>query len=78
MSFALAFTYTSIAPVWLPSGLAVAAVVVFGPRLALGVLIGAFAFNAMTPVPLGVAGLIAVGNAAEALCAAMLLRRAGY
>ena len=78
MSFALAFTNTSIAPVWLPSGLAVAAVVVFGPRLALGVLIGAFAFNALTPVPLGVAGLIAVGNAAEAMCAGLLLRRAGF
>ena len=77
-SFALAFVNTSIAPVWLPSGLAVVAVVLFGYRMAPGVLLGAFVFNALTPVPLWVSGVIAVGNTAEAVVAAYLLRRVGF
>jgi integral membrane sensor domain MASE1 len=77
-SFALAFVNTSIAPVWLPSGLAVVAAVLFGYRMAAGVLLGAFLFNALTPVPLWVSGVIAVGNTAEAVCAAWLLRRVGF
>jgi PAS domain S-box-containing protein len=77
-SFAVAFVNTSISPVWLPSGVAVAAVVLFGYRLAPGVLLGAFVFNALTPVPLWVAALIAVGNTLEALGAAWLLRRVDF
>ncbi|GEM_PF-6062205 len=77
-SFALANVHTSIASVWLPSGLAVAAVLLFGYRVAPGVWLGAFAFNALTPVPLWVAGLIAVGNTLEAVTAAALLRRTGF
>jgi PAS domain S-box-containing protein len=78
LSFALAFVNTSIAPVWLPSGLAVAAVVRFGYRAVPGVWLGAFAFNASTAVPLWLAMLFSLGNTAEAVCAAGLLRRVGF
>ncbi|GIH97693.1 MASE1 domain-containing protein [Planobispora siamensis] len=75
---ALASVNTSISPIWLPSGLAVAAVVLYGYRVAPAVLIGALVFNASTGVPLWVAALIAAGNALEALVAAWLLNRAGF
>ena len=48
-AFALGFVHTSIAPVWLPSGIALAAVLLFGRRAVLGVFLGAFLFNATTP-----------------------------
>jgi CheY-like chemotaxis protein len=73
VSFALAFVHTSIAPVWLPSGLAVAAVVRFGYRAGFGVWLGALVFNALTPVPLWLALLFSLGNAAEAAASSWLL-----
>jgi PAS domain S-box-containing protein len=77
-AFALAFVHTSIAPVWPPSGIALAAVLLFGPRAVPGVLLGAFLFNASTPVPLWVSAAIAVGNTMEAVTGAWLLRRVGF
>src|SRR5688500_19629551 len=46
-----------------------------GPRVWPGVALGAFAANATTDAPLGVALFTAVGNPLEALLAAWLLRR---
>jgi PAS domain S-box-containing protein len=77
-AFAIAFVHTSIAPVWPPSGIALAAVLLFGYRAVPGVLLGAFLFNATTPVPLWVCAAIAIGNTLEAVLAAWLLRRAGF
>jgi PAS domain S-box-containing protein len=77
-AFALAFVHTSIAPVWPPSGIALAAVLLFGRRAVPGVLLGAFLFNASTPVPLWVSAAIALGNTMEAVIGAWLLRRAGF
>jgi len=68
----------SISPVWPPTGLAVAALVLLGPRYWPAILLGAFVANATTSIPLLAAGGIACGNAAEAMLAAYLLRsRAG-
>ena len=47
-AFALAFVHTSIAPVWPPSGIALAAVLLWDRRAVPGVLLGAFLFNAST------------------------------
>jgi integral membrane sensor domain MASE1 len=77
-AFALAFVHTSIAPVWLPSGIALAGVLLLGVRAAPGVWLGAFLFNATTPVPLWVSGAIALGNTLEAVAGAWLLHRAGF
>ena len=65
----------SVSLVWPPSGLAFAALVLFGPRIWPGVALGAFLANALTPVPLAAAAGIALGNTGEALLAALILRR---
>ena len=78
LSFALAFVNTSISPVWLPSGLAVAATAWFGYRAVPAVWLGALIFNALTPVPLWLALVISLGNAGEALVAGWLLRRVKF
>jgi PAS domain S-box-containing protein len=68
----------SISPVWPPTGLAVAALVLLGPGYWPAILLGAFLANATTSIPVLAAAGIACGNAAEATVAAYLLRsRAG-
>ena len=77
-AFALAFVQTSIAPIWPPSGIALVAILLLGYRAVPGVWLGAFVFNASTPVPLWVSAAIAAGNTLEALAGAWLLRQAGF
>jgi len=68
----------SISPVWPPTGLAVAALVLLGPGYWPAILLGAFVANATTSIPVLAAAGIACGNTAEAMLAAYLLRsRAG-
>src|SRR5438067_1162219 len=68
----------SISPVWPPTGVAVAALVLLGPGYWPAILLGAFLANATTSIPVLAAAGIACGNAAEATVAAYLLRhRAG-
>jgi two-component sensor histidine kinase/integral membrane sensor domain MASE1 len=70
---------TNASPVWPPSGIALAAMLLFGRRLWPGVLIGAFLANLLTlPSSLGgltAAAVIALGNTLEALIAASLILR---
>src|SRR5881394_2854491 len=65
----------SISLVWPPTGLAFAALVLFGRRYWPGVALGAFLANAATPIPLVAAAGIAAGNTLEALAGAYLVRR---
>ncbi len=74
----LSFVQDNVTLVWPPSGVALAALLVFGVRLWPGVVLGAFAATASTGAPLGFALGTAIGNPLEALCAYYLLRRAGY
>ncbi|HEY3118839.1 MAG TPA: MASE1 domain-containing protein [Chloroflexota bacterium] len=71
----LAFLNPSASPVWPPTGIAEAAVLVLGYRVWPAVLVGAFLVNFTTtgtiPTSLGVA----VGNTLEAFTAAYLVRR---
>src|SRR5207245_11318540 len=68
----------SISPVWPPTGLAVAALVLLGPGYWPAILLGAFLANATTSIPILAAAGISCGNATEAALAAYLLRsRAG-
>ncbi|HYU89276.1 MAG TPA: MASE1 domain-containing protein, partial [Gemmatimonadales bacterium] len=68
----------SISPVWPPTGLAVAALVLLGRGYWPAILLGAFLANATTSIPILAAAGIACGNATEAMVAAYLLRsRAG-
>src|SRR5437879_11624493 len=67
----------SISPVWPPTGLALAALLVLGPRYWPAVFVGAFLANATTAVPLIAAMGIAAGNTAEAVLGAYLMRQIG-
>jgi len=67
-----------ITPVWPPSGIALAALLLFGRRLWPAVALGAFASNATSGVSPELAAAIAVGNTLEALAGATLLLRVGF
>jgi PAS domain S-box-containing protein len=73
----LGFTASAIHPVvssaWPPSGIALAALLLFGKRFWPGIALGAFVVNIIGGIaPLGAAG-IATGNTLEALAGAWLL-----
>jgi signal transduction histidine kinase len=61
--------------VWPPTGIALAALLLVGPRLWPGVFIGAFVANVLTGAPPLVAAGIATGNTLEAVVGAYALRR---
>jgi two-component system, NarL family, sensor histidine kinase FusK len=66
---------STVSLVWAPSGIALAALMVFGWRMAIGVALGAFLANVGTGIPLLAAGSIALGNTLGAVVGAMLLLR---
>jgi integral membrane sensor domain MASE1/anti-sigma regulatory factor (Ser/Thr protein kinase) len=74
----LAFATASVTAIWPPTGIALAALVLWGRGLWPGVLLGAFLANITTDVPVYTAGGIAVGNTLEALLGAWLLDRVGF
>ena len=63
----LAFTTESVSAIWAPTGIALAAVILWGYRIWPGIALGAFLANAWTDVPLYTALGITAGNTAEAL-----------
>ena len=71
----LAVGHGVITPVWPPTGIAIAALLLLGPRVWPAVAIGALLGNATSGVSFWVATGIAVGNTLEALVAVYLLRR---
>jgi integral membrane sensor domain MASE1 len=74
----LAFATTSVTAVWPPTGIALAALVIGGPRLWPGVALGAFLANADTGVPAITVLGITAGNTLEAVVGAWLLRRVNF
>ena len=75
LGLSLASTHKSVSLVWPPTGIALAALLLFGNRLWPGIALGAFLVNVSTGVGVMVAGGIAAGNTLEALCGTSLLRR---
>lgn len=75
LGLALAFRAQQVTAVWPPTGFAIAAILRFGRRSAIGVFLGALIANATTHEPFAVAIGIAIGNTAEAMLAVMLMRR---
>lgn len=71
----MAYVQINTSPVWPPSGIALAALLILGssvwPGISLGVLIGSLITGAQFNVALG----ITIGNTLEALCGAYLLKR---
>ena len=74
----LAFANRNVTAVWPPTGIAVAAFFLVGPRVWPGVLIGALLANITNAAPLDTSIGIAVGNTMAPLLAAYFLRRVGF
>ena len=72
---ALKFAVVGDALFWPPSGIALAALLLFGRRLWPGILCGALLVNLVAGLPLSAATGIALGNTLAALLGAFLLRR---
>ena len=71
----LAFFHPNATAVWPPTGIAVAACLVFDYRVWPGVLVGAFVVNQTTAGTAVTSAAIAAGNTLEALLGAYLLKR---
>jgi PAS domain S-box-containing protein len=74
----LSVAHGLITPVWAPTGIALAGLVLFGRRLWPVVALAAFIANATSGASIVVAALIAVGNTLEALVGSELLRRVRF
>ncbi|MGH8644162.1 MAG: EAL domain-containing protein [Gammaproteobacteria bacterium] len=83
LGFLVAIPPGNVTPVWPPSGLALAAALLFGYRSGLGIWLGSFSVNtwfltqtiAFSAAPLIMASSIATGSTLQALCAAFLVKR---
>lgn len=75
LGLSLASLHQNVTPVWPPTGIAIASVLIFGPRVLPGVFVGALAANLPTSLPIPFAFGIAIGNTLEAFTAWFLLRR---
>src|SRR5262245_42531993 len=69
----MAFVAEQVTAVWPPTGIALAALLLFGYRAWPGITLGAFVANATAQEPLVTAACIAVGNTLQALAAAWML-----
>src|SRR5262245_307376 len=70
-----AFVHASATAIWPPTGIAVAAVLLLGPRVWPAIAAGAFLVNATTAGSMASSVGIAAGNTLEVLIAAALVRR---
>src|SRR5262245_20055263 len=70
----LASINPSVTPIWPPTGLAIAAVLLWGNRVAPAIFIGAFLVNQLTAGSILASLAIASGNTLEALVAVYLVR----
>jgi integral membrane sensor domain MASE1 len=75
LGLTLAFANPSVAAVWPPAGIALAALILWGKRYWPGVAVGALLANGWTGVPIETVLGITVGNTLEALTGAYLLER---
>lgn len=75
LSLQLAFLHASASPVWPPTGIALAALLLLGYRVWPAIFLGAVLVNATTAGNIATSLGIATGNTLEALCAAWLINR---
>ena len=79
LGLSLAFVAEQVTTVWPPTGIAIAAIVLLGPRWTCpGIALGAFVANVTAREPVLTAAGIAAGNTLEAFTAAWLLERVGF
>jgi len=75
LGLSLTFVHASASPVWPPTGLALAAILVLGNWVWPAFFLGAFSFNLMTAGNVPTSLAIGLGNTLEALVGAYLVRR---
>lgn len=68
-----AFQYENVSLIWPPSGLCLAALIIWGPRLWIGVWLGTFGLSLINGSPVPVAVGFAVGNTLMAVVGSWLL-----
>src|SRR6266481_9862816 len=73
LGLSLAFLHASASPVWPPTGIALAALLLLGYRVWPAIFVGAFLVNATTVGSIATSLGIATGNTVEALCGAWLV-----
>jgi PAS domain S-box-containing protein len=74
LGLTMAFVAEQVSVVWPPTGIALAALLLYGYRLWPGIALGAFLANATANEPITTGAGIAIGNTLEALVGAWLLR----
>jgi PAS domain S-box-containing protein len=75
LGLSLASVHENVTPVWPPTGIAIASLLIFGVRVWPGVFLGALAANLLTSIPIASSFGIAIGNTLEAVVASSLLQR---
>src|SRR5262245_52631996 len=75
LGLTMALVAEQVTVVWPPTGIALAALLLFGYRIWPGIALGAFLANATASAPLHMAAGIALGNTLEALAGAWMLSR---
>ena len=75
LGLSLASLHSNVTPVWPPTGIAIASLLIFGRRVWPGVFLGALAANLLTDIPVASSLGIATGNTLEALVAYWLLQK---
>ncbi|MEX2219642.1 MAG: MASE1 domain-containing protein [Phycisphaerales bacterium] len=78
LGLSLAVVSPQVSPVWPPTAVALAAVLLLGYRVWPAVAAGALAVNYQSGAPLEASLAIAAGNTLEAVAGVWLLRRAGF
>ncbi len=73
-----AFGVRQVSVVWPPTGIAIAVLLLFGPKFWPGILIGAFASNITTMETVSTALAISIGNTLEGIFANYLLSRFNF
>ena len=75
LGLSLASLHSNVTPVWPPTGISIAFLLIFGRQVLPGIFAGALAANLLTSIPVGSSLGIATGNTLEALVAYSLLHR---
>ncbi|HTU35526.1 MAG TPA: MASE1 domain-containing protein [Candidatus Acidoferrum sp.] len=78
LALKLAVINPSVSSVWPPTGIALAALLIFGYEMWPAILFAAFGFNISTTGPHLISLIIAAGNTLEALVGAYLIRRLAH
>ncbi len=71
----MAYVQANTSPVWPPTGIGLAALLIFGARLWPGITLGVLLGSLLTGAPFNLALGLAIGNTLEALLAVFLLKR---